>query len=367
MDQKLRIKEFLDKLKMGNITPNELEELLILLKDAEPQKELKELMSEIWDKSFEYKGTKSGEELLAQLHSKMKVEVKQAEPIIQPSGSYRLKAFMRYAAVFVLALGITWLGNQLIESKKVKPQAITTNEISVSYGSKSRVVLPDGTIVNLNSGSKIKYASNFETNRTVYMEGEAFFKVKKDTKHPFSVQTSKLTIRVLGTVFNVKSYPEENTIETTLVSGSVQIFESDKIHKGKLREVALLKPNEKAVFYKNEPGTKVEVEDRIKDSETSINTIQSDSDLSVISGVKTELYTAWKDNDLVFNNEKFEMIIPKLERWYNVVIENQYKELNNSRLTGKFDVEPIEQALRALQISAGFRYTMEKNKITIYK
>ncbi|MDP4186561.1 MAG: FecR family protein [Bacteroidota bacterium] len=364
MDDKLKIKEFLNKLKLGYITPKELEELFSLLKDAESQRKVEELMSEDWGKPAEYQGTKSSEELLAQLHSRMKGELKPAASEIQPrSISNRLLAFMRYAAIFIFALGITWIGNRLFYSEKVVPQAEASNEITVPYGSKSRAVLPDGTIVNLNSGSKIKYASNFETNRNVYLEGEAFFKVKKDAKHPFSVQTSKLTIRVLGTVFNVKSYPEENTIETTLVSGSVQILEKDNLTKGNLKEIALLKPNQKAVFYKNAKENKEE--DQF--SENSGKDIQPNSLLTIEEGIKTNLYTAWKDNQLVFNNEKFEDIIPKLERWYNVVIDNQYRELNDSRLTGKFDEEPIDQAIKALQIIAQFHYTINKNKIIIYR
>lgn len=364
MDAKLKIKEFLNKLKLGYITPKELEELFGLLKDTESQREVEELMSEEWEKPAEYQGTKSAEELLAQLHSRMKGEFKPAAPDIQPrSISNRFRSFMRYAAILIFALGIIWIVERLFYSKQVVPQVEATNEISVPYGSKSRVVLPDGTIVNLNSGSKIKYASNFETNRNVYMEGEAFFTVKKDTKHPFSVQTSKITIRVLGTVFNVKSYPEENTIETTLVSGSVQILEKDNITKGNLKEIALLKPNQKAVFYKNAPESKEK--DQI--SQNTSDTIQLNSYLTIEEGIKTNLYTAWKDNQLVFNNEKFEDIIPKLERWYNVVIDNQYRELNDSRLTGKFDEEPIDQAIKALQIIAQFHYTINKNKIIIYR
>jgi transmembrane sensor len=368
MNNKLEIEEFISRLHAGTITPGELTALVAALKGFVSDKALYELMSETWEKSVNFEGTISSEELLAQLHAKLdRPYVKEADIISHKTNAFsqRIKAFGRYAAMFIVALGISFAGYWLIKSKSGRVvSSITTNEVSVPYGSKSHVVLPDGSVVNLNSGSTMRYTSNFDNNRKVYIEGEAFFNVKKDAKHPFFVQTSNIVIRVLGTVFNVKSYPEENIIETTLVSGSVQIFEKKNDDTEHLQEIALLKPNQKAVFYKDKKHAN-EVSD--VNAGTGAITVKEVPHIEVATGIKTGLYTAWKDNQLIFNSEKFESIIPKLERWYNIEIENQFKELNNSRLTGKFDKESIEQALKALQISIPFHYTIEKNKITIYK
>lgn len=105
----------------------------------------------------------------------------------------------------------------------------------------------------------------------------------------------------------------------------------------------------------------------VDNHQKEIETLQTLSPLIKIEkGIKTELVTAWKDNQLVFSNEKFGTLVPKLERWFNIKIENNYPELNNSRLTGKFDQETLEQALDALRIITPFKYRVVKNKLTIY-
>lgn len=89
--------------------------------------------------------------------------------------------------------------------------------------------------------------------------------------------------------------------------------------------------------------------------------------IKVEENVKTDLSTAWKDNEFVFDNERFEDLVKKVERWYDVEIELNYPGLNDARFSGKFDKETIEQAIKALTFVTPFQYTIEKNKILIYK
>jgi ferric-dicitrate binding protein FerR (iron transport regulator) len=363
MNNNLKISQLLFKLKEDSINAEELEDLLHFLK--KPELQLDEYLKDAWEGAQPYDGMTSSEAMLAKIHFKIDYGDKKPRINVEKENFYRvgIRSFMRYAAVFVLALGMFWMGNSLFFREKSVPANISQmNEISVAYGSKSRIVLPDGSIVNLNSGSLLQYASDFENERKVYIEGEAFFDVKKDPRHPFLVQTSNITIRVLGTVFNVKSYPEEEIIETTLVSGSVQILAKSGGSKDEFKTLTILKPNEKAIFYKNSMSTEKESSDQ----KTEINNKDVEN-IQVQKKIKTELYTAWKDNNLVFNNEQFGNVVPKLERWFNIEIENNFPELNASRLTGKFDTETIEQALEALRIITPFNYSIEKNKITIYK
>ena len=98
-------------------------------------------------------------------------------------------------------------------------------------GSRSRSLLPDGTTVWLNAGSKLYYENDFNGTREVRLEGEAFFDVVKQTDRPFIVHTSGIDIKVLGTAFNVKSYPEDKTVETTLYRGLVQVFRQEDTPK----------------------------------------------------------------------------------------------------------------------------------------
>jgi transmembrane sensor len=281
----------------------------------------------------------------------------------------KVSKLMKYAAILVVAFILSWLAQHTFRAGAPEVKTVSYNEVSVSYGSKSKIVLPDGTTVNLNSGSKIKYPSHFENDRSVYIEGEVFFDVKKDPKHPFYVHTSDITIKVLGTVFNVKSYPEEKIIETTLVSGSVQIFdnkEEKKPDKELTQQIAVLSPNQKAIFVKNNREMTT-VSNETREQKTTAEMEPISPKMLILNKVKTEVTTSWKDNKLVFDNEKFEKLIPKLERWYNIQIMNDFPEINSTRFTGKFDLETIEQALKALQITTPFNYNMEKNKLTIYK
>lgn len=367
MNNESTIELLLLKLKEDSISPKELKELILIFQNSSHNNELNQYLAKTWNNNAPaINDIQFSEDLLSKIHSKINTNI--SHDIKQPKNlvrSPKLWPILRYAAVFTTALGLSWWMNHLFTAKNNSSESSRKNEVAVSYGSKSRIVLPDGSVVNLNSGSKIRYASNFEHNRTVIMEGEAYFEVKKDAAHPFYVQTSNLTIRVLGTVFNVKSYPEENTIETTLVSGSVQIFENGSKSASSLKQIALLKPNQKAVFYKTKANG--EQPKRGNPDNAHLETTQVPLHLKVESEIKTDLYTSWKDNKLVFNNEKFESIVPKLERWFNIEIENTYTELNSSRLTGKFDLETIEQALNALQIITPFKYSIEKNKIMIYR
>ncbi len=363
MNNKSKITQLLFKLKENSITPEELGELLHFLKN--PELQLDEYLKDAWESAQPYDGMASSEAMLEKIHSRLYNGVKAPDLNIEKVNPYRvgIRSFLKYAAVFILALGMFWMGNSLFfRQKSIQHGVSRMNEISVEYGSKSRIVLPDGSVVNLNSGSLLKYSSDFENDRKVYIEGEAFFDVKKDPRHPFLVQTSGIAIRVLGTVFNVKSYPEEKTIETTLVSGSVQILVKSGSSKNEFKTLTVLKPNQKAIFYKKS----LTAERESADQKTEVNKLERET-IQVQGEIKTELYTAWKDNNLVFNNEQFGNLVPKLERWFNIKIENNFPELNDSRLTGKFDTETIEQALEALRIITPFHYSIEKNKIIIYK
>jgi len=181
--------------------------------------------------------------------------------------------------------------------------------------------------------------------------------VKKDHRHPFYVKTSDITIKVLGTKFNVRAYPDEKTIETTLVSGAVDIIERGK----KESEAISLKPNQKAVCEKSYSLEFVQT-----------NTLQrvnykkeTKLPVAIQKEVKTEVYTAWTNNVLVINNESFDEIVRKLERWYDVKITLEAGSLLYSRFSGKFDRESIQEVLDVLRLIQPFKYTMSKNKIII--
>lgn len=287
-------------------------------------------------------------------HSNSSVAAKKLKSPLN-AGSFPL---LKYAAVGIIAFTTAWFLRTLFPAGHSSGIHSAVNEVSVSYGSRSRVVLPDGSVVFVNSGSRIKYPSDFSKERVVYIDGEAYFDVKKDPTNPFYVKTSDISIKVLGTVFNVKSYPEENIIETTLVSGVVELFNKNK-------KIGILKPNEKAVYVKKTYGNS----DR-KNPLPIVQPQQAETEapqLAIEDKVKTDLYVSWKDNRLVFDNERFALLKHRLERWYNIEILNLDPELEEERFSGKFDKQTIEQALTAMSFTIPFKYKMEKNKITIYR
>ncbi|HVW62489.1 MAG TPA: FecR domain-containing protein, partial [Puia sp.] len=153
------------------------------------------------------------------------------------------------AAAAVLVLGVA--GGLLYRGQRHPNIAATSpvptahdKEITTRYGTRNFLELPDGSKLWLNAGSKVKYA---EDRRELTLEGEAFFDVKHDPDHPFIIHTGKLDVRVLGTSFNVKAYPNDSTIETTLIKGKVEID-----FPGNTRSGIVLRPNEKVVIPKKE-------------------------------------------------------------------------------------------------------------------
>lgn len=232
------------------------------------------------------------------------------------------------------------------------------NEISTEPGSRSRIQLPDGSLVWLNAGSKLVYKKEFGQNtREVELKGEGFFDVVKNKEKPFIIHTNTIDIKVLGTAFNVKAYPEDKTTETSLIRGSIEVSV-----KKRPNEKIILSPNEKLVV-KNTTAviTPVVNTENVLKPEIAINQLKFDPKDSSIAE------TQWVENRLVFRNESFLDIAARLERWYDVNITIKDEELESLRLSGTFDNETIEQALQGLAFTKGFHYLIEGKQITIYK
>jgi len=231
-------------------------------------------------------------------------------------------------------------GSQLIYSNDADVEELVYNTITVPYGKRFDIILSDGTHVFLNTGTSFKYPIKFikGENRKVFLHGEAFFDVATDAVHPFVVNMDKLNVRVLGTSFNITSYPEDEYINTTLVEGSVRIYESTDTYTDS--NSSLLEPGHKAEWNK------------------------SDGNIS-IQEADVALYTAWVSGKIVFRHLPFENIIKKLERHYNVSIINNNKALDQEFFTASFDVETIEQVLKTFSNNYKFNYIINDNEIII--
>lgn len=285
----------------------------------------------------------------------------------------RLNNCLKIAALFLLAFAFSFATFNFL-NKKPDTGFLAYNQISTTKGQKSQIILSDGTKVWLNSESILKYPSAFnEMKREVFLEGEAFFEVqKKDNKIPFVVNTSEINIKVLGTSFNVMAYSDEETIQTTVVTGSVCIMR--KSSESSQDQNIILKPNQKATLLKK--GSRItlsEIEIKKPALVKSTTTIQSISpakkeQILISPKVDIELHTAWKEDKLIFQSETFENIAYTLERWYDVKIHVQDEELRKDRYTGTFEhKETLNQVLEILNLTTPINYTFKQNNLYIDK
>jgi ferric-dicitrate binding protein FerR (iron transport regulator) len=233
------------------------------------------------------------------------------------------------------------------------------NFVSTKNGSKSKLQLPDGTQVWLNSGSNISYDNDFGgATRQVQLTGEAFFDVVKDNARPFIIHTATVDIKVLGTAFNVRSYPEEKVTETSLIRGAVEVT-----LKANADKRIFLKPNEKLIVSNDSTLVKsdsIQVADvRKKPAAMTLTQVHHLNKDTVASEV------LWTKNKLVFDGETLSEVALKLERWYGVKVIIQGDELKNIEYTGVFDDDNLTEVLYALQLSGNFKYVVRRNEVII--
>ncbi len=231
--------------------------------------------------------------------------------------------------------------SQLTYSSTAPVEKLVYNTLRIPYGKRFDVVLSDGTRVYLNSGSSLKYPVKFlkGSDRVVRLTGEAYFEVTKDQEHPFIVNTDDIDVKVLGTKFNVSHYPEDSSISTVLVEGSVELHEWDDSGKD-ISDPVLLKPGFMAEW--NKPDRLMSVEN-----------------------VDTRIYTAWVQGKMIFRNTTFRKIRQALERKYNVTIINNNTDLDDQLFDATFDIETIEQVLQSFNKSYAINYKIENNKVII--
>ena len=284
-------------------------------------------------------------------------------PVIKSIKQHKYKWFYAAASVIII-IGLSLLLRRYLENDLNPSSKTGIQQVFVKPGSKSKIILPDGTVVRLNGSSKLSYNKDFNKNvREVNLEGEAYFDVTKDAAHPFIVHTSNIDIRVLGTLFNVKSYDEDQTIETTLLRGSIEVYNKNDPSA----PMVILKPNEKLIFRKEQDDkipehNNVDVNSTkkiIPDENISISTLPANKPDSV----KNE--TSWLYNKLVIDGDDFTEMAEKMERWYGVKIEILSPKLKQNHFKGIFKNETIEQALDALQLTVKFKYEINNNVIEI--
>jgi hypothetical protein len=186
------------------------------------------------------------------------------------------------------------------------------NQLIIPYGKTSEILLPDGTKVFLNAGSRLAYPEHFkEKFREVFLYGEAYFKVKHDAKHPFVVQVNDLRINDLGTSFNVSAYPSDNRIETVLTEGRLNIRQNNA---GFFDQATELIPGQLASFNRQTNQT-------------------------IIKTVDVENYILWTQGMMKFESADLNRIVKKLERFYNISFQFDDPKLGELKISGKLELK----------------------------
>jgi transmembrane sensor len=292
------------------------------------------------------------------------------EQVVSPAPVRRFARWYWAAAVLLLIAGLFSIRAISGSSSNGDEVASQVNEISTRPGSKSKVQLPDGSVVWLNAGSKLTYNKDFglET-REVTLTGEGFFDVTKNKEKPFIISTSSIKIKVLGTAFNVKAYPEDKQTETSLIRGSIEVT-----IRNRPNDKIILSPSEKLVVEND--IARVESGARQKERKTGniarteipvISTLMSINKLKYNPVDSTVAEIQWVNNKLVFRDESFSELAVKMERWYDVQIDITDLQIGEERLNGIFESETIVQALEALKEFIPFQYEKNGNKIIIHR
>jgi transmembrane sensor len=243
-----------------------------------------------------------------------------------------LRIYMKAAAILLLPL---FLVGGLVY-KSFGNHGMTTNEQQASstiyapLGSRVSFKLPDGTTGMLNSGSKLSYSIPFISNRKVVLEGESWFEVNPDEKHPFEISTGISKVMVLGTSFNISAYPTENYVEVVLQNGKVEFL------YGKNNETVTMLPSERLVLKSGN------ISKSLTDPET---------------------YISWTEGKLVFRGDSMSEVVRRMERWYNVNIELKDKELENYSFMGTFEDDKLEDVLGFLSMTSPIRFLIAPRKL----
>lgn len=346
---KKEISELIVKVLTSHATPEECVMLDEWVKESDDNKRFFLRFRNVWlasslvVKTDRVKTLRALEIVNRKIKSSKSDELHSPERKPRPGMGRPLISYLKIAALWIFLFGLGTIFSMLF----IKPARLLNlnSEVSVlaPRGSKAMTVLPDGTVVWLNAGSKIEYKIPYNKPvREVEMEGEAYFDISKDPEHPFTVNAGEMIIKAYGTQFNVKAYPEEKAVETTLVEGSVSVE-----IKNKPSNKTMLRPRDQAIYYRP--------------------TSTRSENFLVTKGIDPSLYTLWINDRLQIKAETLEDLAIMLERKYNVTIHFDNNSLRDLRFTGIIENETIEQILELIKISSNVDYRIDGREIWLSK
>lgn len=225
--------------------------------------------------------------------------------------------------------GAVTVNKQLVAASR--GEKISVNQIVVPYGKRSKIILPDGSSLWINSGSCISYASDFEVNRKLSVQGEVYLDVRKDAAHPFVVKTNRLEVTVLGTSFNVTDYSKDTETAVVLVQGRVDVKVDNKEKKHLVPNQRLSKANGEVKVDK----------------------------------VDVYNYICWKDDAMNFDGQKLSDVLNSLSRYYNTRIEIS-GSLKDEKFYGSLDLNcTLDELLESISLATPLNIIRQEDKIYI--
>ena len=318
----------------GTATDSDKEQLLTWLKESDKNLHSYSEFRDVWFASQSNSSVHSDmEKALKRLEKRIKG--KESEKKINIVSPYNFYKTARVAAFFALLfiIGITFYH---IGRNVTKKDILILNHLITDSGSKRRFVLPDSTIVWLNSNSKLEYPTTFsESSREISLEGEAYFEVSHDVNKPFHVHAGDMDIEVLGTHFSVENYPDKKGVEAVLAEGRIKVTGSE------IPVPLVLEPGELIRYDKSNKQT-------------------------VVKKVDAENYISWIQNELTFDNAKLADIVMNLKKWYSIDIECDSSIGQNLSMSFTLHKgEDLDEILKAMTLIIPVRYYWKDNVLNI--
>ena len=325
----------LSRILSGEANPEEKEEFYRRLGESKADEELFYDIKSLWIRASMQNNSMDVDSEYNEFLSRIK------QPIQQRTYSFG-KRVMKYAAIILFVLCLGGLSGYFISGWNISNRGSGIQKFSALKGSVGIVELADGTKIWLNSGSQLTYREDHKgKQRLAELTGEAFFEVTHNEKSPFLVKAGKLTIRDLGTTFNLKAYSRDNLIETSLVEGKAEILNSNG------NALTVLKPGENAIY-----------------------TI--DNEKIVIKPITNNVLAAWREGKFVIRDQRLEDIFNELSRWYDVEFRFENQKFKDYRYTGNIKKSTTAQhILKMLKLTTHFNYRIiekpaEPDVIIIY-
>ena len=318
-------KNLAEKYFAGDITKAEISELAGWIRNNVQ-------LSDWWEEEFEKSDTDISPVLRDKMFERIKAEVLNEQPAVERTpGKTLVPAWARWAAMICIPICIAFFTYNILSISDTDTRS--TFIVKADKGDKATVVLPDGTDVILNSASQLSYLRDFGKNeRRVQLDGEGYFQVAHDTRRTFIVQVGELEVKVLGTVFNVCAYNNEQDVTVVLLEGKVSVQTPSSS--------LIMKPGEKMNYNKSTHKLTTEK-------------------------VYPEDYVTWTKGSLYFQNESLDNIMKALSRAYDVTIRIDSPRIAEERFTGTIPGGGIQNALNIIMLTSPFRYEVKDSVIVL--